>query len=324
MRGRIPLQQRRLLKAALLFWIAATSAAAAAPPVPQRIAADVYAFVGGFEELSQANRGEVGNGGFIVAADGVIQIDTGASHRQGEARLAAIRRVSRYPVRLGIVTHAVQEFVFGNTALAAQRIPLLAHVRTAELMRERCGNCLDNMRKVLGKAALAGSRVEVPSLLVEGSASLRVSGRKLELLHFGWASTPGDLAVFDPHSGTLFAGGLAVAGRVPNLRDADVDGWIGALEQLLKLPLRHVVPAYGPPGGSEVLRDTRDYLLAVRELARAYYERGDGLLDAMTRAELPAYAERAMYKTLHPQNVQRLYLKFEEREFQQEVPAPDR
>ena len=69
----------------------------------------------------------------------------------------------------------------------------------------------------------------------------------MELLYFGWASTPGDLAVLDRDSGVVFAGELVSAGRIPELRDGKLDGWLQALDRLRHVPARVVVPGHGRP-----------------------------------------------------------------------------
>jgi glyoxylase-like metal-dependent hydrolase (beta-lactamase superfamily II) len=58
----------------------------------------------------------IGNSGFIVGKTGVVVIDTGISYRHGRRMLEAISRTTGKPVELVIITHAVQEFLFGNAA----------------------------------------------------------------------------------------------------------------------------------------------------------------------------------------------------------------
>ena len=164
-------------------------------PVP--VAEGVYAFIGAAGAISADNGGWVGNSGFIVGRSGVIVIDTGVSYRHGRAMAEAIRRITYKPIQLVIITHAVQEFLFGNAAFEELGVPLLTHARSAELMRSRCERCLENLRNLLGDDALAGTRLVVPRQTIESSSALDVGGRKLDLLYFGWASTPGDLAVLD-------------------------------------------------------------------------------------------------------------------------------
>ena len=59
--------------------------------------------------------------------------------------------------------------------------------------------------------------------------SLDLIGRPVRVLHFGHSSGPGDIAVLDERSGTLFAGGLLDQQRIPDVQDGDLAGWRRAL-----------------------------------------------------------------------------------------------
>jgi len=277
---------------------------------PQKVADGVYAFVADTGEISAANRGNVGNSGFIVGPTGVIVIDTGISYRHARRMLAAIGRVTAKPVELVVITHAVQEFLFGNAAFEEHGIAILAHGETTALMKARCAHCLDNLRPVLGDE-LEGTRLVLPQRQVSTSATIEAGGRTLELLYLGWASTPGDLAVFDRTTGTLFAGGLVALNRIPEIRDSDFEGWIRALETLRELPVKHVVPGHGPVSGPDAIRATADYLRALDEKIKALYARSSSLLESVDNAVLPAYGAWAMYATTHRQNALHRYLQLE-------------
>jgi len=302
---------RRLLPCLLLL-CAWPALARALEPV--RVADGVYAFIGALGEAAADNGGNIGNSGFIVGRTGVIVIDTGISYRHGQAILDAIHRVSDKPVQLVIVTHAVQEFLFGNAAFAELGTPMLTHTRSAELMRQRCDHCLANLHKILGEHTMAGTRLVVPERTVDRSTTLEVAGRKLELLHFGWAATPGDLAVLDQSSGTLFAGGLVSVGRIPEIRDCDFEGWLQVLEQLQRLSPSHVVPGFGQPGGPEALAATGTYLRALDAKVKDLYARSSSLLESVENADLPDYEGWLMYSVLHRRNAQHRYLQLETRD----------
>lgn len=202
---------------------------------PAQIATGVYAFIGANAEMTVENRGFVGNSGFLVGPTGVIVIDTGASRRHAQRMLAAIAKITDKPVVLVILTHAIQEFLFGNAAFEERGIPILAHTETAKLMRARCDQCLQTLRALLGEE-LEGTRLVLPGTQIDRGTPLEAGGRQIELLHFGWASTPGDLALLDRQSGALFTGGLVTEGRVPEIRDSDFDGWLRALDALSPSP----------------------------------------------------------------------------------------
>jgi glyoxylase-like metal-dependent hydrolase (beta-lactamase superfamily II) len=278
-------------------------------PVP--VADSVYAFIGLPGEVAPDNDGNVGNAGFIVGDTGIVVVDTGISYRHGRAMLEAIARVSPKPVVLVITTHAVQEFLFGNAAFADRGIPLLAHAESVALMRQRCEHCLENLRRILGAERMAGTRLVIPQRTVAGSTTLSVAGRTLDLLHFGWASTPGDLAVLDRASGVLFAGGLLANGRVPELRDGRHAGWLDALDRLEALTCDRIVPGHGPVTDKRSVAAMRGYLLDLDRMVQGLYRSGASLLEAVDQADLPAYSGWASYPTTHRRNAQQRYLELE-------------
>ena len=299
------------MRVAVAFVLACLTCSQAHALEPLPVAPAVYAFIGDLGEPSAANGGNIGNSGFIVGADGVIVVDTGISYRRGQAMLAAIARVTDKPVQLAIITGGVQESLFGNAAFAERGIALMAHAESVKLIRQRCEQCLENLRKVFGVEAMTGTRVVLPERIVLNSVSIEIAGRTLDLLHFGWAATPGDLAVYDRASGVLFAGGLVSVQRIPDLRDGRLDAWLEALGRLGAVRARIVVPGHGPVSKTASVEATRAYLLALDARVRALYGRGRGLLDALDEADLPEYREWALYPSLHRKNVQHRYLELE-------------
>ncbi len=309
----------RPMRSFLMQVLRFTVAAAAAMPVtlvaqdalqPQQVADAVYAFIGDTGEISAANRGFVGNSGFIVGPSGVVVIDTGTSYRQGRRMLEAIARITDKPVELVINTHAVQEFLFGNAAFEERGIPILAHRETTKLMKARCGHCLENLKPVLG-AELEGTRLVTPQRQIDATTTVDAGGRRLTLIYLGWASTPGDLAVFDPDSGVLFAGGLVCIDRIPDIRDSDFEGWQRALKQLQEFKPARVVPGHGPISGPEAITQTAAYLDALDRVIKSLYAESSSLMDAVEKAVLPAYRDWPMYATTHRQNALHRYLQLE-------------
>lgn len=260
--------------------------------------------------------GEAGNVGLLVGKAAALVFDTGASHRQGRAVLAAVRAVSAAPVRWAVISHALPEFLFGATALQEASIPVVAERDTAALIAQRCAMCLDRFKQAYGEAAMEGSRVPRPDRLIDHSEQLDLGGRTVELIDFGLASTPGDVAAFDRAGGVLFAGGLVVIDRVPLIRDGDVKAWIAALDRIAALPVRRIVPGHGPVVGREGIAPLRDYLADLDAAVRRLYEARVGLAETLERAALPRYARWAGYPAVHRQNVQHLYLALERAELQ--------
>ena len=276
-----------------------------------RVAPDVYVIPGEVGEATAENRGRVVNTGFIVGIDGVVVIDSGASHAQGEAILAEIAGVTDRPVRLLINTHPHPQNVLGNSAFAARGIPILASVQTRALMDERCPRCFDSMSKSIGVANMAGTRIVLPGVLVSGSETRRIAGRELRLLHLSHAHSEGDLAVLDVATGTLFAGDVVYHGQLPHLGEADVGGWIAALAHLQRETFSVLVPGRGAPGGHAELAAFAEYLQELRDRVGDAYAAGRTPDETLELVRQPAFAGWEGHATRQGRNVQHIYFEFE-------------
>lgn len=311
---------RTRLAAALFALLTGSTLAAVEPedrlatkhPVPAtELAPGVFMVQGAAGEPDVHNLARVGNAGFIVGSNGVVAIDTGTSYRQGVGLLASIHRVTSQPVRLALITHARQEFIFGAAAFQAQGIPVQMQRNAAGLMRSRCERCLATLEQMLGADAMNGSRMFTPELEFEQSHSVAAIGRPIRVLYFGHSSGPGAIAVFDEFSGVLFAGGLLDNHRVPDIQDADLDGWLTALHDLHALPITRVVPGHGPPGSSKMIEDIENYLMQLRAKVLDLVSAGTALSDAADAAALPQFSTWDQYDVIHRRNASILFVRLE-------------
>lgn len=275
----------------------------------------VFAFVGSSDEASIDNGARVGNGGFIVGPTGTLVINTGTSYQHGREMLETAVRAGGQPVTAVVITQPLQEFLMGNAAFSERGITILAPAESAELIAARCAQCLDNLKLMLGDQTMAGTRIVVPEALDQASDTISVGGRELDLILPGRGSAPGDLAVFDRATGILFAGALVANRRIPELRDADVDGWHAALARLRALAPKTVVPGYGPIADATLIDATETYLTTLTAAVEAALEAGLSLTDALKLVTLPEYAGWARYEPVHRRNVQHEYLHLEGRRF---------
>jgi glyoxylase-like metal-dependent hydrolase (beta-lactamase superfamily II) len=307
--------RRRLLAAATAAATLGIAGCAAPPPVTHgfavQVAPGVFVVRGAPGAADPANLGRIGNMGFVVGPGGVVAIDTGTSYEHGRALLTEITRVTPLPVKLAIVTHTRPEFLFGGGAFRDRGIPVRMHRRTATLMAARCETCLKTLKTVVGEAPMAGTALYKPDQLFDDSHALELIGRPLRVLHFGHSSGPGDTAVLDVATGTLFAGGLLDASRVPDIQDSELPGWHRALRELQALAPRTVVPGHGAPGGPALIDGVERYLASLETKVRSIVASGASLLGAADDADLPEYAGWDQYDTIHRRNASVAFLRFE-------------
>ena len=196
------------------------------------LADGVHADLGDYGAITLANRGEIANSGLIVGTRSALVIDSGVSQVHGERLYRAWKAKTDRPFEALLLTQPIQEFLFGAGAFRSHGVTVIAHRDAALLMRQRCENCLTHLRELLPGGLMKGTALIAPDRLLDAAIPLDLGGRSVQLIDAGKATTPGTLAVFDPVSGTLFAGGLIAHQRIPSLRDARIAEWIAALDAL--------------------------------------------------------------------------------------------
>lgn len=278
----------------------------------QAVAEGVYVLRGTGGEPEPVNRGRLGNAGFIVGPDGVIVVDSGVSYRHGRAILAAIARVTDRPVRLLLITHVRQEFLFGAAAFRERGIPVAMHRDAAFLMAARCENCLKTLNRVLGEEEMRGTTTYKPDEVFEGPVAYGQAGRPVTVHVFGHSAGPGDLLVVDERTGTAFAGGLADAGRIPDVQDSRLPDWHRALDAIDAMPIRTLVPGHGAPGPARpLIAATRRYLQQLHDKADRFVRQGMALSEVADALTLPEYETWDQYDNVHRRNASIVFLRLE-------------
>ena len=237
---------RRLIHAAWLlaaaqlaaFQLAAFQPAIAAPLSVEKVAPGVYVHIGQHKDFEDDDYdGDIANVGFVIGADAVAVIDTGGSYAVGMALKAALRAITRLPVRYVINTHGHPDHVFGNAAFieadaaaGGAQPRFIGHATLPRFLALRGDAYARKLKQQLG-AGGGASRLVAPGATVQDRLTLDLGGRKLELRAWPKAHTDNDLTVFDAASGTLRVGSeLRVGNNVVaqhnvSAHEVKVSGW---------------------------------------------------------------------------------------------------
>jgi glyoxylase-like metal-dependent hydrolase (beta-lactamase superfamily II) len=251
-------------------WDGLTTAPASAPRqvIPQQVGPSAW-FVQGDTALgSKANRNFISNAGFVVTPAGVVVIDALGSPQLARDLLAVIRKVTPQPVTHVIVTHYHADHIYGLQEFQKAGAKIIANRHAVEYMSsETAVNRLAASRVDLSPWIDEHTRLVRPDQLLDGPHDLVVGGVHFLIRPVGPAHTPEDQVVFVPSEGVLYAGDIVFRGRVPYVGQADSRHWIAALDELLTLQPKILVPGHGPASinAREDLELTRDYLTYLRE-----------------------------------------------------------
>ncbi|MBI4757182.1 MAG: MBL fold metallo-hydrolase [Betaproteobacteria bacterium] len=290
----------------LLLALAASVAARAAPPaatVPMplhQVSAHCWVVVGQSGAASAANQGFMSNAGFVVTPAGVVVFDTLGTPPLAQRLVEAIRSVTDRPVVRVIVSHYHADHYYGLQVFKTLGAEIWAHrAGQAVLGSEAAAGRLAQRREVLAPWVDASFRALPADLWLEGDTDFTLGGMRFAVRHVGPAHAPEDLVLWLPEEGVLYAGDLVFKGRVPFVGDADSRAWLAALERLLRLAPRVLVPGHGEHSvdAAADLALTRDYLAFLRaEMGRAVaefvpFDEAWARTDWSRWAKLPAFAE---------------------------------
>lgn len=249
-----------------------------------KVAEGVYALVGDLGQRSPENLGHNMTSGFVVTAEGVVVIDTGASRLGAEAIHAAIRKVTPKPVIWAVNTGGQDHRWLGNDYFRRQGAKLAAAEATVRDMRERGAEQAAVAERFL-KDKFAGTVPAYPDVAFRDRHALPIAGERIELIYTGGAHTPGDLLVWLPRHRIVFAGDTVFVQRLLGVIPGSALRWIKSLEYLRdKLNPKVVVPGHGRVTDlKESLRDSYDYLVFLRDAVRQRF--ADGAFDPVEASQ---------------------------------------
>lgn len=122
--------------------------------------------------------------------------------------------------------------------------------------------------------AMPSLNIRVPNRTVEGKLTIHGSERTAELIHFGANHTGGDLALYLPNEGIIFAGDILAVQHHPWLGEADgnLEHWRETLKTIAGMKPKMVVPGHGPVGKNYHLKDLHDYIQTLQEIVQELVE----------------------------------------------------
>ena len=302
----------RLASSLFLALLCHTAMAAELVLHPTQVAPDVYAVIGDLGGQTYENEGLNSNLGFVVGADGILVINAGPSPRVARALHTAIKKISPKPIKWVVNVNAQSHYWLGNDYFRKLGVPILAHTAASRLMQEMGVGQLQSLQGVLKEKAHA-TQLAYPSETLDTQRTLQLGKTKIELLHFGPAHTEGDLVVWLPQQKILFTGDLVFTQRMLGvLPIGNSGGWVKAFDQAMALQPRLIVPGHGKPTNQQTAtKDTRDYLVLLRNAAQAVLAKNGSLQDAVAKTDQSKFKYLLNFDLLAKRNMNQVYTEME-------------
>jgi glyoxylase-like metal-dependent hydrolase (beta-lactamase superfamily II) len=244
---------------------------------------------------SSENQGFMSNAGFVVTQDGVVVFDTLASPPLAEKLLGLIRGVTKQPIRRVIVSHYHADHFYGLQVFKAQGAEIWAHrLAQGATHSEGAAERFAQRKEALFPWVDDRTQLLEADRFLDGDTDFELGGVHFALRYVGPAHSSEDMAMLVKEDGVLYAGDLVFRGRVPYVGDADTRAWIAALDTLIAMKPKVLVPGHGGPS-----RDPRTDLVFVRDyLKYVRQEMGKAARDFVPFDEAYAKTDWSKYRSM--------------------------
>ena len=299
----------------LVGWASASLAQTASALTPVQMTPSVW-YVQGLTALgSPANQNFISNAGFIVTGQGVVVIDALGSPALARQLVEAIRKITPQPITHVIVTHYHADHVYGLQVFKALGARILAHGSARSYLNSDTARLrLQASRQELAPWIDANTALVEADEWLDTEREFKIGGIQLHIKHVGPAHTPEDLVVYLPQQRLLFAGDLVFRARIPFVGQADSRRWIAALDDLLAMDTRLIVPGHGPVSESarEDLQLTRDYLRYLRSAMGQAAKNMDPFEEAYAATDWSRFEALPLFRLANRMNAYNTYLLLEQ------------
>jgi cyclase len=256
--------------------------------------------------------GAGGNIGFQVGEDGVVVVDSG-SMSNADAVIAAIRKVTKQPIRYVINTSSDPDHVGGNAALAKAGQTLFTQGGGAGISADFLGGgaSILSVEQVLTRMS-SGKPSPFPvaawptETFNQRRKYMYLNDEGIEIFHEPAAHTDGDAIVFFRRSDVVVAGDVFDTTRFPVIdtaRGGTIQGEIAALQKLVETAIPSVpivsreagtlvIPGHGRICDQLDVVDYRDMVTIIRDRIRDLMKQGMTLEQIKAAAPARGYTRR--------------------------------
>lgn len=283
--------------------------------VPQAVQVkdNVYAIVGPLGQRSTANAGLNANYGFVVSAQGVILIDSGASAHSAALLEKAVRAVTPKPIRWVLNTGSQDHRWLGNAYFAQKGAQLQAMANTAKTQRAMAAQQLTGLQRFVGEQLQGTVPQQADTVHAGPEKTVVIDGITLQWIETN-AHYPGDTLIHLPQHSVTFTGDLVYVDRLLGvLPQSSVRKAEAAFELLKVLQPQHVVPGHGRVTDlAQASRETGDYYAFLIDKVGAAARNMEPMDETLNQWAKPAqFMHLQNFDELHRANMNRVFVDFE-------------
>jgi glyoxylase-like metal-dependent hydrolase (beta-lactamase superfamily II) len=282
-------------------------------PRAAKVTDNVYAIIGPLGQRSEANAGLNANYGFVIAANGVILIDSGASAHSAAMLEKAVKEVTPKPIRWVLNTGSQDHRWLGNGYFASKGAEIHAMAGSVKTQQSSAQQQLDGLKRFVGKQLVGTTPSYAAKVHSAPEQSVVIDGIRLQWIETS-AHYPGDTMIYLPDASVVFTGDLVYVDRILGvLPQSNVRKAQAGFQRLEALKPKHVVPGHGRVTDlAQARRETGDYYDFLTKNVGAAARNMDSIGETLDKFAKPAqFMHLENFADLHRANMNRVFVDFE-------------
>jgi glyoxylase-like metal-dependent hydrolase (beta-lactamase superfamily II) len=256
------------------------------------------------------------NSGVIIGDDSVMIIEAQATPRLAHKVIECVRSVTDKPISHVVLTHYHAVRVLGASAFNADQIIMsdMARAMVVERGQEDWDSEFQRFPRLFeGHESIPG--LTWPTTTFDGSMSVYLGNRRVDLMHLGRAHTAGDIVINVPDQNVMFTGDIVEYHSACYCGDGHFADWGDTLNNIKSFEVDAIAPGrgdalVGQDMVNRAIESTRDFVESTYRPVAKVAARNGSLKEAWDacRAECdPKFSDYAIYEHCLPFNVARAH-----------------
>ena len=256
------------------------------------------------------------NSGVIIGDDSVMIVEAQATPRLANKVIECVRSVTDKPISHVVLTHYHAVRVLGASAFNANQIIMsdMARAMVVERGQEDWDSEFQRFPRLFeGHESIPG--LTWPTTTFDGSMSVYLGNRRVDLMHLGRAHTAGDIVINVPDQNVMFTGVIVEYHSACYCGDGHFADWGDTLNNIKAFEVDAIAPGrgdalVGQDMVNRAIESTRDFVDSTYRPVAKVAARNGSLKEAWDacRAECdPKFSDYAIYEHCLPFNVARAY-----------------
>ncbi len=244
------------------------------------------------------------NAGLIVDGNESLLVDTLFDLVLTQEMLNAMRAASKAADSIDtlVITHANGDHYYGSQLVegaeiiaskaCAEELDQTPPQMLAQLAKNapNMGDLGDFFIQCFGQFTFDGIKPLKPTRTFEKRLDISVGSKEVQLIQVGPTHTKGDVIVYVPEAGVVFAADILFIGGTPIMWAGPVANWIRACDLMLEMDAEIFVPGHGPITDKQGVEAVKGYWEYVTDEARKRYDASMSADEAIADIDLGEYS----------------------------------